>query len=319
MPAVPYASTAVRPDWADLPADLRTAITARLGAPVTWATTAGGGFTRGFAAVLDTADGQRAFVKAASLSGQRHLTDWYAREMAVTAALPTAVPAARPQWTLTAAGYYVICLDAIEGRMPGLPWEPADLDAALAAWAVAAQALRQPPDELVAVGLPPLSEMIRADLSWWREIATGRETMPAAPPWVEKQLDDLVALEAALPEYTRTTAATHCDLRLDNVLIDPGGAAWLCDWNWICAGPAWFDTASLLVSAYASGLDADALFAAHPTTQDAPADALDATLAALSGYLLTRPTHTGASPHLAAHNRWTAEATLSWLASRHGW
>ncbi|GFJ92032.1 phosphotransferase family protein [Phytohabitans rumicis] len=138
--------------------------------------------------------------------------------------------------------------------------------------------------------------MIRADLSWWREIATGRETMPAAPPWVEKQLDDLVALEAALPEYTRTTAATHCDLRLDNVLIDPGGAAWLCDWNWICAGPAWFDTASLLVSAYASGLDADALFAAHPTTQDAPADALDATLAALSGYLLTRPTHTGASP-----------------------
>jgi len=321
MPAVPYASTAVRPSWADLPADLRAAISARLGSQVTWATTAGGGFTRGFAAVLDTADGQRVFVKAASLATQRHLTDWYAREVAVTAALPAVVPAARPRWTLTAAGHYVICLEAIEGRMPGLPWQPAELDAALAAWAVAAEALREPPPELVAVGLPALADLIRSDLSWWREIAAGREAKPPVPPWVEKQLDDLVALEAALPGYVSGTAATHCDLRLDNVLIDPTGAAHLCDWTWICFGPAWWDTASLLISAYASGLDADALFAAHPTARDAPADGLDAALAALGGYLLTRAEAgpTGASPHIVAHQRWTGEAALAWLASRRGW
>lgn len=321
LPAVPYDATAVRPAWADLPADLRAAITARLGAPVTWAITAGGGFTRGFASVLDIADGQRVFVKAASLTDQRHLTDWYAREVAVTAALPAVVPAARPHWTLTAAGHYVICLDAIDGRMPALPWTPGALDAALAAWAVAAEALREPPDDLVAVGLPTLSDLARADLSWWREIASGREPMPAAPPWVEKELDELVALEAALPGYVESTSVTHCDLRLDNVLLDAGGAAWICDWNWICHGPAWFDTAGLLISAYASGLDADALFAAHPTARDAPADGLDATLASLAGYLLTRAEAgpTGASPHIRTHQRWTAETALAWLAARRSW
>jgi hypothetical protein len=321
LPAMSYASTAVRPDWADLPGELRAAIAARLGAPVTWAATAGGGFTRGFAAVLDTADGRRVFVKAASLNDQRHLTDWYAREVAVTAALPPPIRAARPQWTMTAAGHYVICLDAIEGRMPGLPWRPTDLDATLASWAVAAEALREPPAELVAVGLPTLSGLIRSDLSWWREIAAGREPMPPVPPWVEKQLDDLVALEAALPGYVQSTAATHCDLRLDNVLIDPGGAAWLCDWTWVCFGPAWFDTASLLVSAYASGLDADALFATHPTARDAPADGLDAALTALAGYLLTRAEAgpTGASPQILTHQRWTGETALAWLAARRGW
>lgn len=321
LPAMSYASTAARPDWADLPGDLRTAIAARLGSPVSWATTAGGGFTRGFAAVLDTADGQRYFVKAASLSDQRHLTDWYAREVSVTASLPPGVRAARPRWTMTAAGYYVICLDAIDGRMPELPWSPADLGATLAAWAAAAEALREPPAELVAVGLPNLSDLIRSDLSWWREIAAGREPMPSAPLWVEKQLDDLVALEAALPGYVESTAATHCDLRLDNVLIDSGGEAWLCDWTWVCFGPAWFDTASLLISAYASGLDADALFAAHPTSQEAPPDALDAALTALAGYLLTRAEAgpTNASPHAVTHQRWTGETALAWLAARRGW
>jgi hypothetical protein len=321
LPAVPYDATAVRPDWADLPADLRAAITARLGSPVTWAATAGGGFTRGFAAVLDTANGERVFVKAASLRHQRHLTDWYAREAAVTAALPEAVRAARPRWTLTAAGHYVVCLDAIDGRMPALPWQPADLDAALTAWAVAAEALRQPPAELEAVGLPPLSGLARGDLSWWHEIASGSEPMPPAPPWVEKRLDELVALESSLPSLVATTGVTHCDLRLDNILIDSAGAAWLCDWTWACYGPAWFDTASLLISAYASGLDADTLFATHPTARDAPAGALDATLAAMSGYWLTSAEAgpSSASPHIRAHQRWSAETALAWLATRRSW
>ncbi|MCW6008040.1 phosphotransferase [Micromonospora sp. CPCC 205371] len=322
LPAVPYDATAVRPDWADLPVDLRAAITAKLGSPVTWATTAGGGFTRGFAAVLDTASGERVFVKAASLRDQRHLTDWYAREVAVTAALPTSVPAARPRWTLTAAGHYVICLDAIDGRMPALPWQPADLDAALAAWAVAAEALRRPPAELEAVGLPPLSGLARGDLSWWREIATGAEPMPpTAPAWVEKRLDELVKLEARLPSLAATSGVTHCDLRLDNILIDRAGAAWLCDWTWVCYGPGWFDTAGLLISAYASGLDADTLFANHPTARDAPADALDATLAAMSGYWLTSAEAgpSTASPHVRGHQRWSAETALAWLAARHSW
>lgn len=326
LPAIQYDSTAVRPTWADLPADLRTAISGRLGSPVTWATSAGGGFTRGFAGVLSTAAGERVFVKAASLVEQRHLSDWYAREAALTAELPPAVPAARPRWTLTTAGYFVLCLDAVDGRMPALPWIPGELNAALAAWASAAAALRRPPPGLAGAGLPQLAELARADLSWWQEIAAGREALPPAGTstterLLRRRLPELAALEAALPDLVFDTAVIHGDLRLDNILVDRAEMAWICDWTWLCHGPAWFDTTSLLVTAYASGLDADALFAAHPTSTDAPAGGVDAALAALAGYWLTRSAAgpTGASPHAQAHQRFSGETALAWLSARRGW
>jgi aminoglycoside phosphotransferase (APT) family kinase protein len=321
VPPVPYDATAVRPDWADLPADLRAAIDGRLGAPVIHAFSAGGGFTRGFAAVLDTAAGDRVFLKAASLLDQPDVCDWYAREAAVTAALPPAVAAPRSRWTLTDAGHFIICLDAVDGRMPALPWQPTELAATLEAYAVSAAALRDPPADLVALGLPGLPEIARADLSWWREIAEGREPLPAALPYARERLPHLLTLEAWLPHYAQDRGVIHCDLRPDNVILDRTGAAWICDWTWTCHGPAWFDLAGLLVSAYASGLDADAVFAAHPAARAAPPDGLDAALAALSGYLLTRSAAgpTRASPHLRSHQRWSGEMALKWLAGRRGW
>lgn len=321
VPPVPYDATAVRPHWADLPADLRAAVSARLGAPVIRASTARGGFTRGFAGVLDTAAGDRVFLKAASLIDQRNVSDWYAREAAVTAALPPAVAAPRPRWTLTDAGHFIICLDAVDGRMPVLPWNPAELAATLKAYAVSAAALREPPADLVALGLPGLPEIARADLSWWREVAEDREPFPAAPPYARERLADLVTLEAWLPHYAEDRAMIHCDLRLDNVIVDRAGAAWICDWTWVCRGPAWFDLAGLLVTAYASGLDADAVFTAHPAARSVPHDGLDAALAALSGYWLSRSAAgpTGASPHLRSHQRWSGEMALGWLARRRGW
>ncbi|WFE29802.1 phosphotransferase [Solwaraspora sp. WMMD791] len=327
LPAINYDATAVRPTWADLPADLRAAISGRLGSPVAWATSAGGGFTRGFAAVCTTAAGERVFVKAASLVQQRHLSDWYAREAALTAELPPAVPAARPRWTLTTAGHFVLCLDAVDGRMPALPWVPEELNAALSAWAGAAAALRHPPEGLVRVGLPRLADLARADLAWWQEIAAGREAVPLpadggdAHRLVRRYLAELAAIEARLPDLVVDDAVIHGDLRLDNILIDRAGTAWICDWTWLCHGPAWFDTASLLVTAYASGLDADAVFAAHPTSADAPPGGLDAALAALAGYWLTRSAAgpTGASPHARTHQRFSGETALNWLAHRQGW
>jgi aminoglycoside phosphotransferase (APT) family kinase protein len=317
LPPVPYDATAVRPDWADLPGAVRRAIEQRLGAPVTAASSAGGGFTRAFTSVLRTAGGGEAFVKAARLPDQGYIADWYAREAAITAALPATVPAARPRWTLAAEGYFVLCLDPIDGRMPRLPWEPAELAAALDAWATAADALREPPAALLAIGPPRLADLLRADLSWWTEMAAGRAPLPLGAP--EDRVHELAALEQALIGYADVPALMHCDLRLDNVLIDPAGRAWICDWNWLCHGPAWFDTATLLITAYASGLDADRLFAEHPTARGAPPDALDGALAALSGYCLTRRGPSDASPHIRTHQWWTGRRALDWLAARRGW
>lgn len=322
-PEVPYGATAIRPAWADLPPEPRAAIAARLGSPVVWASTATGGFTSGFAAVLDTAAGERVFVKAARLVDQRHLCDWYAHEALVTAALPAEVPAPRPRWTLTVGGYFVICLEAVpDARVPVIPWHPAELTAALDAWATSAAALADPPAALVELNLPTVAMLARNDLSWWREIVDGRTPLPAPAAVVRDHVTALAALEAELPRLAGDARGlTHCDLRVDNILITPDGRATLCDWNWICHGPAWFDTGALLISAYASGLDADGLWSSHPTSAGAPSLALDATLAALSGYFLVRATAepSDASPHLRAHQRWHGEAALTWLRHRQGW
>ncbi|WP_433535270.1 phosphotransferase [Micromonospora sp. CA-249363] len=316
----PYHAGAPRPSWPQLPAALRAAIADRLGAPVVTARTATAGFTRGFAAVLRTADGGRAFVKAAPAVAQPHLTQGYAREAAILGRLPVDLPAPRLRWTLDAAGWFVLCADAVDGHLPRLPWARAELDATLAAYAEVAAALADPPTGLTSLGLPRLADLARSDILWWEEVAAGREPLPALPAAARGRLPELVMLESRLPEYADgATGVIHGDLRVDNVLIDPDGRAWLCDWTWACTGPAWFDLVTLLLTAYAGGLDVDRIFAAHPAATGAPPDALDATLAALAGYYLTGAAAVTTSPQRAAHQRSSGEQALRWLTDRQGW
>ncbi|GGL14834.1 phosphotransferase family protein [Mangrovihabitans endophyticus] len=315
LPDVAYGATAVRPGWHDLPPAVRDRIADALHGPITAARVATGGFTRTFAAVLETADGDRAFVKAAP--DDDPAARWYAREAAITAALPPEVSAARPRWTFSAGGHVVLGLDAIDGRVPALPWSAADLAAALHAWRVASQALSPPPAALAGDELPTLAEILRADLSWWTEILAGRAPMPSGPGWLARRVPELAALEQGLPALSRGPGMLHGDLRIDNVLVDTDGRAWLCDWTWPCRGAAWFDTVTLLITAYASGLDADALL----EPWQAPAGGVDGALAALAGYWMVRAggPATSASPHSRQHHRFSGRAALSWLAARRGW
>jgi aminoglycoside phosphotransferase (APT) family kinase protein len=316
-----YHATAQRPEWSALPARLRAAVATRLGAQVVQVTTAGAGFTRGFAALLRTVDGRRAFVKAAPHAEQPHLVDWYAREAAILHRLPAGLPVPRPHLTLWEAGWYVLCLDAVDGHTPRLPWDQVELSATLTAFADVAAALADPPAELTALGLPRLADLARDDILWWGEVAAGREAVPPLPAPARGRLAELVTLESRLPGYAAATGLTHGDLRVDNVLIDTAGAAWFCDWSWLCQGPAWFDLVTLLITGYAGGLEVDSLFAAHPAAAGAPDDALDVALAALAGYHLTASTSPPptASTHLPAHHRWTGEQALAWLSHRQNW
>jgi hypothetical protein len=324
LPDVPYGATAVRPKWSDLPESLRQAISARLGAPVISAQSAGGGFTRAFAAILTTSAGLSVFVKAAALEDPN--SQWYAREAALTSALPESVTAARPRWTLVESGYFVLCLDAIDGHVPSLPWPAAELDAALSAWSGAAEALRSPSPELLSVGVPRLPDILRDEMSGWSEIAAGREPMPrtASETVAPARLKEIAALEQALPELVTGNGLMHGDLRIDNIMIDRDGRAWICDWTWPCLGAPWFDTVTLLVTAYASGLDANARLASWevgPGSPGVPPDGVDGALAALAGYWLVRADSgpSSASPHSRQHQRFSGEQALTWLAERRGW
>lgn len=317
LPDVPYDATAVRPDWPDLPETVREAISGRLGSPVSEARIAGGGFTRAFAAVVRTEAGISAFVKAAPLS--EPTAQWYAREAAVTATLPPEVTAARPLWTMTKSDWFVLALEAIDGSIPALPWSQGDLDATLRTWSAAATALAYPSPRMLEIGLPALPDILRDEMSWWSQIAKRREPMPepALETVAPSHLAELATLERALPDLAAGDAMMHGDLRLDNVLIDGDGRAWLCDWTWPCLGAPWFDTVTLLVSAHASGLDTDAVLRAW----GAPDEGVDGALAALSGYWLVRAGGgpSSASPHSRQHQRFSGLQALAWLTERRGW
>lgn len=317
LPDVAYGATAVRPQWPDLPKELREAVSARLGAPVVAARSAGGGFTRAFAAVLTTSAGHSVFLKAAPL--REATSDWYAREAVITAALPAAVAAARPLWTMVEKGYFVLCLEAIDGHVPALPWNARELSAALAAWSAASAALVSPGPELLAVGVPRLPDILHGEMSWWSRIGAGREPMPgtALDTVAPRRMTDLAALEQSLPRHAAGDGLLHGDLRIDNVLIARDGRARLCDWTWPCLGAPWFDTVTLLVTAYASGLDADACL----DDWAAPAEGVDGALAALAGYWLVRADGgpSSASPHSRQHQLFSGRQALAWLAERRGW
>jgi aminoglycoside phosphotransferase (APT) family kinase protein len=311
LPAVPYDATARRPSWDELPFALHAALETRLGASVERAKVSGCGFTPGFAAVLTTVDGAQHFVKAAHLSTQ--VAHWYGREAKVTAALPSGIPTAALRWSDELADHVVLCFDAVTGaRTPSLPWSLPELRACLDALTATARALTAPTPKLLALQPEPFGAVLDHTLGQWRSGQAGPDP----------HLDTLVALETRFDELTRTsTTLIHCDLRLDNLLFDTDGKAWICDWNFLGYGPPWLDLLTVLLSAEASGLDVDTLFATHPLAAGLPGDALDAGLAAILGYYR----YSGALPEIEnapavrSHQRYYAELTSRWLARRQRW
>ncbi|MEE3918158.1 phosphotransferase [Micromonospora sp. BRA006-A] len=166
---------------------------------------------------------------------------------------------------------------------------------------------------------PRPADLARDEILWWGEVAAGREPLPE--PAAGAPLAELVALESRLPGYADAAPGlAHGDLRVDNLLIDPDGRAWLCDWPWLCHGPAWFDLAGLLLTAYAGGGRGRRVRRSPggggSTRRRAGRDARRA------GRVLPdrrRGGPSNASPHLRAHQRWSGEQALGWLAERQGW
>lgn len=319
VPFVDYRSTSVRPGWAELPGAVRATVTGRIGEVVSVAV-AGGGFTPAFAATVTTADGHRYFVKAADLATEFGQANQ--REAAVLAALPPGLPVPAVHWSADATGWAILCLEALQGHMPGQPWTDTDLCAVLAAYAETAEALAFPSPMLrQAVNQRSFADHCQMYLDIWRGVRDHAIAMPPdAPEWAVTHLRELARLEELVFAATAEAAGVmHFDLRADNVIIT-GEQAVIFDWNWARPGPPAADTIMLLQTAYGEH-DVDALLHVHPTTAGLDDDVVDAILAALGGFMIVagRRDPVPTSPWLRVHQRAQGVRALAWLADRRGW
>lgn len=303
--------------WGEIPADVRTALEARLGAPVAEASSQPGGFSPGFASRLTLADGRRVFMKAISGAQNRESPAIYRQEARYAALLPAGVPAPRLLWTFDDDDWVALAFEDIEARPPAMPWRPDELERVLDAVAELPNLLTPAPFEA-----PALADAFDRAFHGWRRLAGHEQANdPRLDPWARANLDRLAQLEATWTEGAGGNTLLHGDLRADNILVAPD-RVYIVDWPWVRTGAAWADLLFMLPSvAMQGGGDPERIFATAAVGRNADSGAVTAVLCAITGYFLRsslQPPPPGL-PTLRAFQKAQGDAALAWLKQRLNW
>lgn len=325
-----YRGTARRPVFGALPNEVRRTITGWTGGRIDAVHVAGGGFTHGFAALID---GPRpVFVKAIALDDP-HIAPAYAREVEVLAALPDGMPVPALLEHALVDGWRVFATTPVPGRMPGSPWTLADARAVHDAASVA---------NTVLAPMAPETLGIRGTLAGeWADLLDGvdggNDVLGSGkrpgflPEWFRGPGGDRLAQwtlgsAARAPAALAGTTPLNNDLRADNVIMSreavggfPAGTAWICDWNYLTLGPPWTDWVVQWPALHDDGLPVDQI-AGWELTARVPTTEIDAWLSAVFIYY----TAAGAreplpsSPDLRRHQQRCARQAVGLLAVRAG-
>lgn len=184
-----------------------------------------GGCTAAGRWVLQFADGNSAFLKAAT---DAQTAGWLRDEARVYQRLLTDFLPRLIGWDEEGEWPLLLVEDLSAAGWPP-PWTPARIDAVLATLA-AVRSAPPPP------GLPRLEDR-RESLSGWRRIEAEPEPFLAlglcGREWLEAALPDLFAAEAAAP--LGGPDLLHRDVRSDNLCLRDGRAV-LVDWNHAAVG-----------------------------------------------------------------------------------
>jgi phosphotransferase family enzyme len=310
----PPAAAGVRLPWAAAPGALRTAVEARLGAPVVRAVTQVGGFSPGVAARVELADGRRAFVKAVGPEPNPDSAGMHRSEARIAAALPAAAPVPRLLADVEVDGWVALAYEDIDGHTPVQPWRPTDLDRVLTALGDLDAALTGsagPP-----AGAPPAAEACADMFGAWR----GLSEPERVGGWVADHIEEIVGWEERWEAAVAGTALLHGDLRADNILLTPERVVFV-DWPSAMVGAAWVDVVLMAPSVIMhDGEWAIAPIEAHLARHRADPDDVTAVLAAVTGFfacggLLPPPP---GLPTLREFQRAQAHAGLRWLRRRLG-
>lgn len=319
--ALPLAFSGQRLDWRDLPRHVRARIAELAGAQVTAEISATSGFSPGFAAVLELADGRGVFVKAVSGEQNPVSPDLARAEIRVSHALPPQVPAPRLLWSSDDGDWVILGFEVVHGRSPELPWRLEDLRAV--ADAVGALADAEP---LPGHSLPRTDDQLAEDFTGWRKLhALDRDSQVQYADlagdigrWALENVEQLVRWEQESLRVCAGDSLVHGDLRADNVMIDPDHQhrVWLIDWPHASVGAPWLDLAFMLPSvALQGGGDPATLFREHAVSDGVHDDDLRAGLAGLSGYFAwsSRQPAPRGIPNLRRFQAAQGVATVRWL------
>ncbi|MGW8567231.1 aminoglycoside phosphotransferase family protein [Isoptericola sp. NPDC055881] len=319
-------TTRARPAWTDLPAPVRGAVEARLGATVTAWASHDGGYSQGLASTLRTAQGS-VFVKAVGPE-HPHTVGLYREEARRAALLPLGVPTPRLLWSTEVpstgdgpdGGWVALAFETLPSRPPRTPWHDEELRAVLELAAGVAE-------HQVAPGLLPDFETELPTDRTGRLAAERPTGLATYDPWLAQHVDRLAALELDAPAAVTGSVLVHGDLRGDNALLvdAPAGVrgprALAVDWPNAARGAAFCDLVGMLPAVHLEGgPPPEEALRLRPLPAGTDEDAVTAYLVALTGYFVhssLQPPPPGI-PHVRAFQRAQGEVCVAWLRRRLG-
>jgi aminoglycoside phosphotransferase (APT) family kinase protein len=245
-----------------------------------------GGYSPGVAERLRLADGRRVFVKAACPEMNPDTPSMHRREAEVAAALPAEAPAPAFLFCHDDGNWVVLGFEDVEGRQPQIPWQAEELRQVLDALARLAEALTPSPIEL-----STFAEAWEGDLRGLRTLLEQQKAgdrLEGLDRWLAENLERAAEAEARWPEASVGETLLHVDVRADNIILGEDRVV-LVDWPGAAVGAAWIDLLAMLASvAVQGGPKPWDLFDDHPVAGGADPAAVDAMVAALTGFFVER-------------------------------
>jgi aminoglycoside phosphotransferase (APT) family kinase protein len=245
-----------------------------------------GGYSPGVAVRLRLADGRQAFVKAAGPELNPDTPSMHRREAEVAAVLPPEAPAPRFLFSHDDGNWVALAFEDVDGHQPEVPWRPDELRRVLDALAIMAAALTPSPIELA-----PFRAEWEDDFCGLRTLVEQRESgdlLEGLDPWLAANLERVAEVEAGWPDASEGETLLHVDVRADNILLTEDRVL-VVDWAGAAVGAAWIDLLAMLPSVSLQGGPKPwEIFDEHPVARGADPAAVDAMIAALTGFFVER-------------------------------
>lgn len=228
-----------RPEWSELPEQVRSTVRAICGEVVEVRPVLSGR-NADFVATFGLSSGQRVFCKGARADNAAARTLGF--EARVASVLPRCSP--RLLWKVEQAGWVLLGFEHVDGRDADLSPESGDILLVIDALAESARQLTPSPVD----GLRSWAGMVGRVAPW---LTLRDHPRAGLDPWTAGHLAVFAAQEPVALEMLSGRTLAHTDIHEQNLLIND--RAHIVDWAWAKLAPPWMDMAHLVIRLIAAG------------------------------------------------------------------